>query len=91
MASTGKTEIVAQVADQIGQSRSQVADAFDAIVAAMVGTLRDNGSIELRGFCTLKTKATAPRKGRNPRTGEEHLIPAGRKVHFKPSRSLLAD
>ena len=87
----GKAEIVAEVAEATGQPQNKIGEAFDAIIAAMVNTLRDNGHIELRGFCTLKTTQTAARLGRNPKTGVEMPIAAGRKVKFKASRSLLAD
>lgn len=85
----GKAEIVAEVAEQTGQPQTKIAEAFDAIVASMVSALRNDERIELRGFCTLRTVATKARMGRNPRTGVEAPIAAGRRVAFKPSRSLL--
>ena len=42
----------------------------------------------LPGVGKLKVKATAARKGRNPKTGESINIPAGQRVTFSPSKEL---
>lgn len=87
----GKAEIVAEVAAVTGYSAVNIAEALDAIVAVITDTLRNNGEIQIRGFGTLSIKKTEARMGRNPRTGVEVPIAAGRRAHFKPSKSLLAD
>lgn len=47
--------------------------------------------IEIRNFGVLEVKLTRPRpRARNPRTGEEIVIPARRKTHFRPGKGLRA-
>ncbi|MDH5174308.1 MAG: HU family DNA-binding protein, partial [Elusimicrobiota bacterium] len=42
----------------------------------------------IAGLGTFKVKATKPRTGRNPKTGESIQIAAGKRVLFKPSLGL---
>ena len=51
--------------------------------------LRRGERIEIRGFGTFSVTETKARNGRNPRTGQPVKIPAGRRVRFKPSKTLL--
>ena len=34
------------------------------------------------------SKDTAARTARNPQTGEEVMVPAGKRPHFKPGKAL---
>lgn len=63
--------------------------AVDALFATIADALKRGETIELKGFGSFSVTETAPRAGRNPRTGESIRIPAGRKVRFRPSKSLL--
>lgn len=47
--------------------------------------------IYLKGLGRFEVIATTERPGRNPRTGEPTVIPAGRRVKFKPSKHLLKE
>ncbi len=53
---------------------------FDGIIDALAG----QGRIELRNFGVFEVKHRKARKARNPRTGEEVLVPAKKVVTFKP-------
>jgi nucleoid DNA-binding protein len=45
--------------------------------------------IEIRNFGVFEVKLTkAKPKARNPRTGEQIVVPARRKTHFKPGKIL---
>ena len=47
--------------------------------------------VEVRNFGVLESKpAKAKPKARNPRTNEEIFVPAHKKTHFKPGKSLKA-
>lgn len=63
----------------------RVLELFCGVAAA---ELLGGGEVPLPGIGKLKTKATAARKGRNPRTGEVLDIPAGKKVFFVPGKKL---
>jgi len=63
--------------------------AIDALFDTIADALKHGETIELKGFGSFSVIETAPRAGRNPRTGKAIEIPAGRRVRFKPSKSLL--
>jgi hypothetical protein len=44
--------------------------------------------IEIRGFGSFSINHSAPRMGRNPRSGESVAIPEKRVPHFKPGKAL---
>lgn len=46
------------------------------------------GEIAIRGIGKLKVKKTAQRRARNPKTGEEIEVPAGKKVVFMPGKEF---
>jgi len=63
--------------------------AIDALFATIGDALRRGDMVELKGFGSFSVVETAARSGRNPRTGQPIRIPAGRRVRFKPSKTLL--
>lgn len=79
----GKTELVERVAQSTGISKAQVSTIVDSMLEEVRTSLDASEGVTLRGFGTFKVVDTAPRKGRNPATGEEIDIPAGRRVSFK--------
>ncbi len=83
-----KKEIVATISVEIGltqlKTKEIVQKTFDAIVATLV---RD-GRIELRNFGVFEVKKRAPRKARNPRTGDKVYVPAKFVVTFKPGKEM---
>lgn len=83
-----KKEIVKQLSDvhKLTQvdTKQVVQGTFDAIVEAIA----KHGRIELRNFGVFEVKERAARKARNPRTGEEVLVPPKKVVVFKPGRLM---
>jgi nucleoid DNA-binding protein len=65
------------------------AGAADALFDAIGAALKRGERVELRGFGTFSVVETKARPGRNPRTGNSIRIPPGRRVRFKPAKSLL--
>ena len=52
---------------------------------------KDYIRVEVRNFGVLESKpAKAKPKARNPRTNEEIFVPAHKKTHFKPGKTLKA-
>ncbi len=60
--------------------RRVVQEVFDRIV----DYLGDGERIEIRNFGIFKIKSRRARKGRNPRTGQEVMVPPRKAVVFKP-------
>ncbi len=85
-----KKEIVKTISENIGltqlQTKEIVQKTFDAIVEAIVTERR----IELRNFCGFEVKKRAPRRARNPKTGDQVAVPAKYVVTFKPGKEMEA-
>lgn len=62
--------------------------ALDSLCEVAAAELLGGGEISLPDIGKLKVKKTAPRKGRNPQTGEAMDIPAGKRVRFVPGKEL---
>ncbi len=61
----------------------------NAVLEAMVESLRSGSSIEIRGFGSFRLRDRAARIGRNPRTGAKTRVPAKRVCYFKPGKALV--
>ena len=83
-----KLDIINQVVDRTGISRTKAEVAVDSVFNAMKTSLQRNDRIELRGFGVFTIKPRKTGIGRNPRTGEEVSIPPGKAVRFKPGKDL---
>ncbi len=83
-----KKEIVRTISEEIGltqlKTKEIVQKTFDAIVEALVEDRR----IELRNFGVFEVKRRAPRKARNPRTGEKVDVAEKFVVTFKPGKEM---
>jgi len=85
-----KADLVEQVAEKTGLTRTDVAAVVDNFLDAVKRSLEKNQGIEIRGFGTFKVKARKARKARNPRTGEEVPVPDRNVPVFKPSNEFKA-
>ncbi|MEW5974548.1 MAG: HU family DNA-binding protein [Acidobacteriota bacterium] len=83
-----KLDIINQVVERTGISRTKAEMAVDSVFEAMKQALQRNDRIELRGFGVFTIKPRKTGIGRNPRTGEEVSIPPGKAVRFKPGKDL---
>ena len=54
----------------------------------VVATLARGHRIEIRGFGSFSISRRPPRVGRNPRSGEQVMIPEKLAPHFKPGKAL---
>lgn len=83
-----KADLVADVAERMGESKMKAEEAVNAVFEALIATLKRGDDIRLPAFGVFDVKATAARTARNPQTGKEVAVPAGRKVRFKPGKAL---
>ena len=83
-----KKEIVRRISEELGikqtDTKEVVQRTFDAIIEALATEQR----VELRNFGVLEVKTRAARKARNPKTGDEVLVPARFVVTFKPGKEM---
>ena len=83
-----KTELTRQLATRcdIPMARAQIV--IETIIETMTRDLISGDKLEIRGFGTFAMKVTAPRLGRNPKTGVSVAIGERRNIAFKASSVL---
>ena len=72
------------VAKETGITQVQVKRVVQRTLHHIIENLKQGTTIELRNFGGFKIRQRAPRRGRNPKTGEEVPVPPKRVVVFKP-------
>ena len=85
-----KADIVNQIADATGLTKTDTSAVVEGFLASVVTALRDGEQLEIRGCGTFKVIKRASRTGRNPKTGDVGKIPERPVPVFKPSRELRA-
>jgi nucleoid DNA-binding protein len=85
-----KADLVEEIAAKTGVSKNHTALIVDDLLSAISKALSDGHHLEIRGFGTFKVRERRARRARNPRSGEEVLVPAKLVPVFKPSKELKA-
>ena len=83
-----KKEIVKDISDKTGLTQLKTKDIVQKTFDAITEALLKNGRIELRNFGVFEVKKRKQRKARNPRTGQEVLVPEKNVVTFKPGKEM---
>lgn len=83
-----KSEIVAAVADQVNLTRKDAELAIDTFLEAICEGLANGEKVVISGFGTFEVRNRVARSGRNPRTGEEIVIPGQKTPAFKAGKLL---
>ncbi len=83
-----KSDIVENVAEKTDMTKARSTEAVNACIEAFKEAILREDRIELRGFAVFEVKKRKSGVGRNPRTGEEVEIPAGKTVRFKPGKKI---
>jgi len=84
-----RSDLVARLSERFPQLTLRDTEfAVKTILDAMSDALARGHRIEIRGFGSFSINRRPPRMGRNPRSGEQVLIPEKRVPHFKPGKSL---
>ncbi|HMF36464.1 MAG TPA: HU family DNA-binding protein [Isosphaeraceae bacterium] len=83
-----KKEIVKRISEDIGLTQLKTKDIVQRTLDAIIQTLVSEGRIELRNFGVFEVKRRAPRKARNPRTGDKVYVPSKNVVTFKPGKEM---
>ena len=85
-----KADLVEEIATKTGVSKNHTALIVDDLLSTISKALSDGHHLEIRGFGTFKVRERRARRARNPRSGEEVLVPAKLVPVFKPSKELKA-
>ncbi len=69
-----RKELAISVNEKLGVSQRNAAEIVDTVFSTMKDVMVGGESIKLVQFGTLSVRNKAPRRGRNPRTGESMII-----------------
>ena len=83
-----KNDMVVKIAKATGLRQVDIKRIVQMTLDGLVDVLATEGRVELRNFGVFKVKERKARKARNPRTGEEVMVPSKRVVTFKPGKLM---
>lgn len=78
-----KKVIVDKITDRLGYPLHQSVDITESLLELIKSSLKSGDDVLVSGFGKFCVKEKAERKGRNPATGEDSILPARRMVTFK--------
>ncbi len=83
-----KAELVANIAESANTTKTAAERALNGVLGNMVKAMKAGERVTLIGFGSFCVVERAPKKGRNPQTGQALTIPACNSVKFRPGRHL---
>ncbi|MBT0721574.1 DNA-binding protein HU-beta [Tatumella sp. TA1] len=83
-----KSQLVDKIAADADISKAAAGRVLDAFIDAVTESLKAGDDVALVGFGTFAVKERAERTGRNPQTGKEITIPAGKVPSFRAGKGL---
>jgi integration host factor subunit beta len=85
-----KADLINIVAKRLDITQVQSGIIVEAALKTIVSALQSGQEVEIRGFGSFRFRNRAPRKGRNPKTGEKVDVPPKRIPYFKMGKELKA-
>jgi DNA-binding protein HU-beta len=83
-----KNELVEQVAERAGLSKTQAGEALSAVLATIEQNLARGEEVSITGFGKFSVAQRGARQGVNPATGEPMQIAASRTPRFAAGAKL---
>lgn len=83
-----KAELIDRVSEKTGLPRRLSRQAVESLVASVKRSLQRGEDVHIVGFGSFKVLNRAPRRGRNPRTGQLINVPAKKAVKFAPGKDF---
>ncbi len=83
-----KAELVEIVCEKSAFTRQESGEFVERVFEIIKETLEKGEKIKISGFGNFVVREKRPRRGRNPKTGEEITITKRRVLTFRPSQSL---
>src|SRR6476619_7890570 len=85
-----KADLINIVAKKLDITQVQSGIIVEAALRSVVNALQNGQEVEIRGFGSFRFRNRAPRKGRNPKTGEKVDVPPKKIPYFKMGKELKA-
>ena len=83
-----KAEIVKEVSRRTRRNRAETSKVVEEILSSISRALSEGGEVRLRGFGTFSVVERGLSMGKNPRTGEDIVVPARLLPVFKPAAAF---
>ena len=83
-----KADLINIVAKKLDITQVQSGIIVEAALRSIVNALQGGQEVEIRGFGSFRFRNRAPRKGRNPKTGEKVDVPPKKIPYFKMGKEL---
>ena len=83
-----KNDMVLEIAREMNMHQTDIKRIVQMTLDGITEVLATKGRLELRNFGVFEVKTRKPRKARNPRTGEEVMVPARKSVTFKGGKFM---
>ena len=83
-----KQTIIEKISEKNNQTPSEAKETIETLLEIMKSTLASGEDIMISGFGKFQVNEKAPRKGRNPATGETMVLEKRRIVMFRCSGKL---
>jgi len=81
-------DLIREISEQAELTQKEVKKVFEIYADLVVEKLKEGDEVPLPGLGKFVAKQRAPRKARNPKTGEIVEVPAKTVLSFKPSSSV---
>ena len=84
-----KSELIKKLAEKHPDLKErEIEDLVTLILGEISQTLANGDRVELRGFGAFSIRTRAPRKARNPRTGESVMVGERKSIYYRPGKEL---
>ncbi len=83
-----KAQLIEKVADDTENTRLAIENVIDATIQVIQSEVSAGNHVKIAGFGTFCLVPRQERKGRNPQTGIEIIIPATKAPKFKPGKEF---
>jgi len=81
-------ELITSISEKSGLMKKDASKALEALISCIEESVEKGEKVMIVGFGTFEAKQRAERKGRNPQTLEEIIIPASRVPLFKAGKEF---
>ena len=83
-----KADLVELIANKIGSSKKQTEESVNLLLSTIQKSVARGEKVTLVGFGTFARRERKPRRGRNPKTGEEINIPSKKVPAFSAGKEF---
>ncbi|WP_305151652.1 HU family DNA-binding protein [uncultured Dubosiella sp.] len=86
-----KKDLVNALHETMGMKKKDAIPAVELVFSTIAKELAKENIIDIHGFGKFTITERGERRGVNPATGREMIVPASKSVKFKPSTTLKGE